>query len=272
MRKIPTLLATAALTTVAVAAPMSASAAQPFLHQATGGVYFISEGNPQFMDFSAFDYGDSVKGAVHYTNFGVAEAGSGVWGLTPAAMTVTVTDTAPTPSVLATHTWTITSVVPTSVDAFAFTATGTGGASPEVVTGTVDGTTVSFSSRYVGGSLPGYTWTSSTGAVSTGNGSMAGTATDSLGYTYGWYTNAGAARGVYSYSAKVTSAVFSGAGVVFGYTVPLTEAFHPGLPITISATDGQWGDGQAADTLGVAAPGYLFGPAPILGGQVVVHK
>jgi hypothetical protein len=172
--------------------------------------------------------------------------------------------------VVATHTWTITSVVPKSVDSFVFTATGTGGAGPEVVTGTVDGTGISFSSLYTSGPLPGYTWTSSTGAIQS-DGKIAGTATSTLGESLGWYTNAGAAREVYNYSATVTSAVFAGANVVFGYTIPVTEATNPGLGITVSATDGAWADPAVVDTFS-AAGGAAVPESPIAGGNVVMHK
>jgi hypothetical protein len=270
-------LVTAALTAAgmaaaAAAAPLSASAAQPFQHQATGGVYYVEGGGANFVDFSAFDYGNSVaKGAVHYTNFAQADPGSGVWAFAPGPITVSIYYTTdPAKTVLATHIWTITSVVPRAVDAFAFTATGTGGASPELVTGIVDGTGISFSSLYVGGAMPGYTWTSSTGAIDTSNGAIAGTATSALAEPLGWYTDSHAAREVYNFSAKVTSAVFDGANVVFGYTVPLTEAINPGLPLWISATDGA--SLGVPDTFGYGFSAGTVTEHPFAGGNVVMHK
>jgi hypothetical protein len=272
MRKITTMLAAAVLTAAGVAAPVTANAAQPYLHKATGGVY-VQTTYAQFMDFSAFDYGDGVvKGDVQYTNFDYPEPGSGVWAFAPAAMTVYITDQAALDpnAVVATHTWTITSVVPTSVDSFAFTATGTGGASPEVVSGTVDGTGISFSSLYVGGSLPGYVWTSTTGAIQS-NGKVAGTASSTLGESLGWYTNVGAAREVYNYAAKVTSAVFTGGQVVFGYTIPLTETINSGLAIFVTAADGAWATPAVVDTFSASA-GAPSAALPIAGGNVVMHK
>jgi hypothetical protein len=271
MRKITTVLAAAVLTAAGVAAPMAANAAQPYLHKATGGVY-VQTAYAQFMDFSAFDYGGGVaKGGVEYTNFDYPEPGSGVWAFAPAPITVSITYPLIDPAVVvATHSWTITSVRPTSVDSFAFTATGTGGASPELVTGTVDGTGISFSSLYVGGALPGYQWTSSTGAVQS-DGKISGTATSTLGESLGWYTNAGAAREVYTYAAKVTSAVFTGGQVVFGYTIPLTETINSGVAIFVTATDGAWTTPAVVDTFNASAgaPGAAL---PIAGGNVVMHK
>lgn len=235
----------------------------------TGSVRLASP--QQYASFNAFDYGTPAldRGEVKYTNFEYSAAGTGVWMLA-ANMTLTVTLGGNYP-----HTMYIDQVTAQSTTSTSFTGHGFYNPDPAytwTVTGSVTGANVSFDIVYTGTSA-GYAF-HAIGTIAA-NGSMSGTATDSLSQSpLTWATNAGSAHEVLSFTTKVTCVVITAPDASFWFTIPAGFPGLSGLSVLVKVHDGGT-PGTAGDTWahGVSAP-CVDGPVnpyPITAGNLVVH-
>jgi len=245
----------------------SAVAAPKFTH-ANGSVAL--SGPSQYVSFNAFDYGATGdRGTVSYTNFDYPLAGTGVWN---------VGGTYPLVVNLGgdyTHTMTIDTVTPISTTSTKFSGTGFYVADPSytwTVTGMVSGSDVNFTLVYTG-TEAGYTFTA-TGTINA-DGSITGTATDSLGRSPLTFTiPAGSVHEVLSYSAAVTCATIDDTDATFVFTIPDGVADLGGVPVVAKVHDGGapkthgdvWSHGVASS----ACDGSVT-PYPIVSGNIVVH-
>jgi hypothetical protein len=250
------------LAATAMAAPAN------FTH-ATGGIG--PSGPSQYVSFNAFDYGATGdRGTVAYTNFDYAATGTGVWnvgGTYP--LTVTLGGAYP-------HTMTINKVTPISTTASKFSGTGYYNLDPSytwTVNGLVSGSDISFTLVYTG-TLAGYTF-NAVGTIAA-NGSMSGSATDSLGQSpLTWSTDAGSAHEVLSYTASVSCAVIAGTDARFVFTIPPGFTGLSGLNVLAKVHDGG-SPGTNGDTWGhtTVGPSVCDGAVtnyPIVSGNLVVH-
>lgn len=247
-----------AATLMTVLAVGTAAAVPAFLH-ATGGIGL--SGPSQYVSFSAFDYGGTGdRGTVTYTNFEAPVSGSGVWNVGGTYSLTTAL--AGSPYV---HTMTVDTVTPISTTATRFSGTGYYVADSSytwTVTGVVSGSNISFDILYTGTAI-GYIF-HAVGTIAA-DGSMSGTATDSLGNApLTWSTPAGSVHEVLSYTAAMSSVVVSGSTASFVYTIPAGNPYS-GTVVTMSMTDGG-SPGAGHDTF------TIFGtPYTIVSGNLVVH-
>jgi hypothetical protein len=258
---------TAALVTAALAT--STVLAAPSFTQATGGIGMSSPS--QYVSFNAFDYGATGdRGTINYTNFDYTATGTGVWnvgGTYPLVVSLGGADY--------THTMTVTTVTPISPTATLFSGTGSFIADPSytwTVTGMVSGASISFDIVYTG-TLAGYVFHAS-GTIAT-DGSMSGTATDSLGRLgLTWATPSGSVHEVLSFSAPVFCVVARGADATFVYTIPAGFPTLSGLNVIVKVHDGgspgvnhdTWGHNVTVGCADAAVNNY-----PIVSGNLVVH-
>lgn len=264
MRKLLVPAISAALLVLAGFAPATADSS---FVQATGGIRMA--GPLQYAAFNAFDYGATGdRGTVNYTNFEYPVAGTGVWhvgGTYPLIVTY---------GGLWAHTMTVDSVIPVSPTATKFSGTGVydGDASYTwTVRGGVAGSAIWFDLTYTG-TLAGYVF-SAVGTIAP-DGSMSGTATDTLGQSpLTWAVPAGSVHEVFSYTASVSCAVISGADATFVFEIPagvpyagtavVAKIHDGGTPATNGDT---WAHGVA--TSACDGPVGLYA---ITGGNLVVH-
>lgn len=259
MRKIRAMSAIAtAFTAVVLAAPSaSATVSQP-VPKATGSIAMSSP--MQYASFNAFDYGATGdRGTVTYTNFDFPFAHTGVWLIGSGPYTLDVELDGQW-----LHTMNIDTVRPTSPTSTSFAGHGAynGGGYEWTVTGSISGSNVSFAITYTTG-LPGYVFTA-TGTIA-GDGSMAGTATDTLSRSSSWTLPAGTAHEVFSYSAAITNVVVTGDSATFEFPAALL-----GVVVDVKVTDGG-SPGMGNDTWSHGV-GFPLLPYTITSGNLVVHS
>jgi hypothetical protein len=232
--------------------------------KATGGVAMAAPA--QYASFAAFDdENNGDRGTVRYTNFEYAAAGTGVWTVAGTTLTFVLGVDYP-------HTLFVDTVTPTSTTSATFTGHGFYNGNPTVtwtVAGSVQGSTVSFHMAYTEG---GYTL-DATGTIA-GNGSMSGTANDSVSQFLTWSAPAGSAHEVLSYTADVTCATVGDQDATFGFVIPSGFVGLSGLNVTVEVHDGgspgvgndTWGHGVAEADCSASVANY-----PITSGNLVVH-
>ena len=252
-----------------IIAATALAAPKNFTH-ATGGIALSDPS--QYVSFNAFDYGATGdRGTIAYTNFEYFALGTGVWnvgGTYP--LVVTLGGNFP-------HTMTIDTVTPISTTATKFSGSGYYDPDPSytwTVTGLVSGSDISFTIVYTGTSA-GYTF-SAVGTIAP-DGSMSGTATDSLLQSpLTWTVPAGSVLEVLSYTASVSCAVVDvvASDATFVFTIPPGFPGLSGLNIVAKVHDGgtpgtngdTWAHGVATSACDGPADFY-----PIVSGNLVVH-
>lgn len=244
----------AALVAVAFVIPSTSAASTP---KATGSVGLASP--MQYVSFNAFDYGASGdRGTVQYTNFEFAVPGTGVWMMGGGG----TLDVELGGQYL--HTMIVDSVTPVSPTRTLFGGHGfyNPGGYDWTLTGMISGSNVAFEITYTTG-LPGYVF-SATGTIAP-DGSMSGTATDTLLRNSTWSMPAGTAHEVFSYTAPVTNVVVSGNQATFEFAIPagLPSA---GFNVHVAVSDGG-SPGAGHDTWAHEGQNY-----PIVSGNLVVHN
>ena len=270
-RLIPATIGLLALAVIAVpTAFMTGFATSPPVPKVTGSVAL--SGPPQYASFNAFQQ-TPVKGSITYTNFGYYPVlGTGVWTVAPwTSLTVHFGgDYA--------HTVNVTSIVPTSTNSVDFSGNGSYPGYTWTITGSVNGSNIAFQIVYLTG-LPGYTF-NAVGTIAP-DGSMSGTATDTLSRYLTWSTPPASAQEVFSYTAAVTCASVNNAvtpgTATFGFTIPVGVPLA-GTNVVVYVTDGgspgpgndTWAHGVDSGP-GACTTADASTPYPIISGNLVVH-
>jgi hypothetical protein len=153
------------------------------------------------------------------------------------------------------------SVTPKSPTKTVFTGHGSynGGGYDWTMTGSISGSKVKFAITYTTGT-PGYVF-SAKGTIAP-DGSMSGTATDTLSQVLTWSMPAGTAHEVFSYTAPVTNVVVNGHSATFDFTIP-AGVVYAGTVVRVGVTDGGH---HGLDTWAHNGVNY-----PVAGGNIVVR-
>jgi hypothetical protein len=232
---------------------MTAAAAQAVTAQKATGSIRMGTGAPsnekQAITFDVFET-TPVKGNITYTNFELADPGSGVW--VPAAITngngslslgsFDVQFTLdPSDSIASTYTFTVNSITPLTPTSLSFTANGVQddafGEWHGPVTGTINGSTINFTLLEENDNDPQSYVLNATGQID-GNGVVAGT----------WFDNYGGARTgkiaiadvgdeTFSFTTTPTCVQVDPHVTKFGYTIPLGDRPYAGEPVAVRVTD-----------------------------------
>ena len=272
---------------------MASTAAQAGTAQKATGTIRMglgSETNPkQAISFDVFET-TPVKGNVTYTNFGLADEGSGVW--VPGSSFSISFDYQGQCQGQCVHTLQVTDVKPLSTNSVSIKGTGFYNPTPtwtETFTGTITGSQITLTLDADDDGLM-YTWdlTTLNGSIAP-TGVISGNWTDDINRAGPFETTAGAAYEVFSFTTKPTcvNVVDSGTPKVteFGYTIPagapIVDGFDlSGKAVAVRVTD-NGSSGALNDTYehNFAAPGSCLDPAggtytpyPITAGNLTVFS
>jgi hypothetical protein len=230
---------------------MATTAAQAVTAQKATGTIRMglgTETNPkQAIAFDVFET-TPVKGNITYTNFGLADAGSGVWA--PGSAFAVTFGVDPSTDIVSTYDFTIATTTPLSPTSLSFTGNGVqqvyGWHGP--VTGTVSGSTLTFTLIEQNDADPQSYTLNATGQIDANGAVTLGTWNDNYGgVRTGTFNIADVGDEVFSFTTTPTCVqVDDGLGTPkvtrFGYTIPagapIVDGFDlAGQPVAVKVTD-----------------------------------
>ncbi len=260
-----------------------AAQAGPSNEKATGSILMGSgtETNPkQAIDFNVFE--SPMKGNVTYTNFGLADLGSGVW--VPAGTFDVGFGVDPDPAIVATYGFTVTSWTPTSPTRVVFEGTSDG---PDQWFGTFKGAINGSAFRFTMLEMDGVdTFTlNASGTIAADGSVIDGTWNDNYGLgRTGTFEIANVGHEVFSFTTSPTCVQVNPAASTtkFGYTIPAGAPLDlPGKPVAVKVIDGG-SPGVGHDeykhnfAAGISScdlpPTATYSEYPITAGNLVVHS
>ena len=242
----------------------TAASAAPLPRQATGSMELGGAGGTlQYETFLALQ-GGRYHGVVDYTNWTYAEPGSGVYAPAqgPHALVFTFGGTYA-------HTLNggllLTALSP---DRLAFSGTGEYNGTPAqawAIKGQVNDSRLTATIAYNGSAYK----VVMNGKIAM-DGSVSGTAKDTLGQALTFTMPAGSFASVLHYIAPVQSAQVHRSDATFKFTIPAKVAGLGGTKVTVKVHDGGWGARHDRYAHGVT--GTPLVPYPILGGPGVTIR
>ena len=231
----------------------------------------------QAIDFNVFE--KPMKGNVTYTNFELADLGSGVWA--PAGTFDVGFGVDPDPAIVATYDFTVTSWNPTSPTRVVFEGTSDG---PDPWFGTFEGVIDGSAFRFTMLEMDGVdTFTLNAIGTIAADGSVTGTWNDDYGIgRTGTFAIADVGDEVFSFTTSPTCVQVNPAAhdATFGYTIPAGAPLDlPGRPVAVKVTDGgSPGAGNdtyqhnfASGTNSCSPLGGTYSDYAITAGNLVVH-
>ena len=273
------------MASIVVTAMPQAALAGP-VQKATGSIRMGegTEANPkQAITFDVFET-SPVKGNITYTNFGLADVGSGVWA--PAGSFDVQFSVDPSDTIVSTYTFTVNTVTTLSSTSVSFAGNGVQQSGPwqGPFTGTINGSTLSFALQEQNGA-ESYTL-NATGQIDS-NGAVAGSWSDNYplgipGSRTGKIVIADVGDEVFSFTTTPTCVDVQSGGVAkFGYTIPTGAPLDlSGKAVAVKVTDGG-SSGALNDTyqhnfasaLGSCEPaGGAYWNYPITAGNLTVFS
>ena len=235
---------------------------------AVAGAEITSSGYERYAQVLALQGYGHNKGYVQYTNFNVAEPGSGVWA--PAAGPHGLVFTYQGSQYAHTLNGRL-KLVAISPERLAFSGSGeyNGQAGATwTISGQVTQGTLKATITYNGTLQPGYRVTL-TGKIAR-DGSLSGTAQSSQGQALTFTMPAGSFASVLHYIAPIKSANVQRHDATFQFTIPASVPGLAGTKVTVKVHDG--GPGWAHDTYAHDVTGTQLSPYPIIGGRGVTVR
>lgn len=214
-----------------------ASAGPPnALGKSTGSVGFVDKyNNAQYISFSAFDYGlTGDKGSVAYTNFSVAQPGTGIWVPGDFRMGFAV---GIDPTIQATYAQHTTALVPLGLTSVGFQGTGSVTGWNSSFTGTISGSAFNMQMTEINAADATDTYQLiATGTVDLVTGAVTGTWSDNYntGRT-GTFVIADVGYEAFHYANAPVISAAVGTPFTFTYRIPTGPA--AGLAIPVAVTD-----------------------------------
>lgn len=223
---------------------MTATAAQAVAAQkATGSIRMGTgtETDPkQAITFDVFET-TPVKGNITYTNFGLADQGSGVW--MPGSAFEVSFGVEPSTSIVSVYDFTIATTTPLSPTSLSFTGNGVQdaafGAWHGPISGTISGSTLQFTLLEQNDNDPKSYTLNATGQIDTNGAVTLGTWTDNYGESFrtGTFNIADLGDEVFSFTTTPTCVQVDLHETRFGYTIPSGDRPYSGEPVTVKVTD-----------------------------------